>query len=66
MPAARVRDYPKETVVLEKTQAAVRLSMQNSRVKDFYDLLRLSRLFFLMGRCWSKQFAPLRYAKNAG
>ena len=49
MPAACVRAYPKETVVSEKVQAAVRLSMQNSRMKDLYDLLWLSRLFSFDG-----------------
>jgi hypothetical protein len=45
MPVARVRAYPKETVVAEKIEAVVRLGMQNSRMKDFFDLLWLSRLF---------------------
>lgn len=49
MPAARVRAYPKETIVAEKIQAAVRLGMQNSRMKDFFDLLWLSRLFSFDG-----------------
>ena len=45
MPVARIRAYPKETVVAEKTEAAVRLDMQNSRMKDLFGLLWLSRLF---------------------
>lgn len=45
MPVAKVRAYPKETVVAEKVEAAVCLDMQNSRMKDFFDLLWLSRLF---------------------
>ena len=45
MPVARVRAYPKETVVAEKIEASVHLGMQNSRMKDFFDLLWLSRLF---------------------
>ena len=49
MPPARVRVYPKETVVTEKLQAAVRLGIQNSRMKDLYDLLWLSRLFSFDG-----------------
>lgn len=44
-PAACVRAYPKETVVAEKLQAAVVLGIRNSRMKDFFDLLWLSRLF---------------------
>ena len=41
----RLHAYPKETVVAEKLQAIVALSMANSRMKDFYDLLALSHLF---------------------
>lgn len=46
---AYIQAYPKETVIAEKLQAAVRLGMQNSRMKDFYDLLWLSRLFTFDG-----------------
>jgi len=45
LPQADVRTYPKETVVAEKLQAAVVLGIRNSRMKDFFDLLWLSRLF---------------------
>ncbi|AZO32382.1 nucleotidyl transferase AbiEii/AbiGii toxin family protein [Mesorhizobium sp. M1B.F.Ca.ET.045.04.1.1] len=41
----RLRAYPRETVVAEKLQAIVVLGQANSRMKDFYDLLALSRLF---------------------
>lgn len=41
----RLMAYPKETVVAEKLQAIVSLGRANSRMKDFYDLLALSRLF---------------------
>lgn len=41
----RLKAYPKETVVAEKLQAMVALGRANSRMKDFYDLLALSRLF---------------------
>lgn len=37
--------YPRETVVAEKFQAIVELGLANSRMKDFYDLLALARLF---------------------
>jgi predicted nucleotidyltransferase component of viral defense system len=33
-----IKAYPKEAVVAEKLQAIVVLGMQNSRMKDFYDL----------------------------
>ena len=38
LPAPRIRAYPPETVVAEKLQAMVALGMQNSRMRDFYDL----------------------------
>jgi hypothetical protein len=42
-PAARLLAYPPETVVAEKLEAAVSLRLDNSRMKDFFDLLWLSR-----------------------
>ncbi|MGC3999579.1 MAG: nucleotidyl transferase AbiEii/AbiGii toxin family protein [Anaeromyxobacter sp.] len=44
-PAPRLRAYPRETVVAEKLEAMVKLGLANSRLKDFYDLAELSRLF---------------------
>jgi predicted nucleotidyltransferase component of viral defense system len=44
-PAARLRVYPKESVVAEKLQAMVVLGMLNSRMGDFYDLWWMSRMF---------------------
>jgi len=37
-PAARLKVYPKETVVAEKFEAMVRFGMANGRMKDFWDL----------------------------
>jgi hypothetical protein len=37
--------YPVETVVAEKLEAAVKLGMINSRMKDFYDLLVIFRQY---------------------
>jgi len=45
MAAPRLRMYPVETVVAEKLQAAVKLGMINSRMKDFYDLLVIFRYY---------------------
>nr|WP_292234755.1 nucleotidyl transferase AbiEii/AbiGii toxin family protein [Mesorhizobium sp.] len=45
----RLRAYPRATVVAEKLQAIVVLGQANSRMKDFYDLLALSRLFAFEG-----------------
>jgi predicted nucleotidyltransferase component of viral defense system len=45
-----LKAYPRETVIAEKFQAIVALGMANSRMKDFYDLLALARLFPFDGR----------------
>lgn len=42
LPAPRVQAYSPETVVAEKLEALVTLGMDNSRMKDFYDLWALS------------------------
>lgn len=44
-PAPSLRVYPRETVVAEKFEAMVSLEMENSRLKDFYDLWILSQNF---------------------
>jgi predicted nucleotidyltransferase component of viral defense system len=41
--------YPPETVVAEKFQAIVSLGLANSRMKDFYDIIALGRLFPFSG-----------------
>lgn len=48
-PAPRLRAYPRETVVAEKIEAIVQLGLANSRMKDFYDLAALSRMFEFEG-----------------
>ena len=45
MAAPKLRMYPVETVIAEKLEAAVKLGMVNSRMKDFYDLLVIFRRF---------------------
>ena len=45
LPPPSLRVYPKETVVAEKLEALVTLGMGNSRMKDFFDLAFLSRIF---------------------
>ena len=42
-PAAKIRAYPKETVVAEKFQAMVVLGIANSRMKDFFDIWVLAQ-----------------------
>jgi predicted nucleotidyltransferase component of viral defense system len=49
-PAPRLRAYPRETVVAEKVEAMVQLGLANSRMKDFYDLVVLSRIFEFDGQ----------------
>jgi len=44
-PAPRLLAYPRETVVAEKLEAMVQLGLASSRMKDFYDLVVLSRMF---------------------
>jgi hypothetical protein len=43
--APQLLGYPRETVVSEKFEAMTKLGLLNSRMKDFYDLWILSRLF---------------------
>jgi predicted nucleotidyltransferase component of viral defense system len=45
MEPPKLRAYPKETVVAEKLDAMVMLGLANTRMKDFYDLLVISRTF---------------------
>ena len=44
-PAPVLRAYPKETVIAEKLEALTALGLLNSRLKDFYDLALLSRMY---------------------
>lgn len=44
-PAPSLRMYPPETVIAEKVEAMVHLGSLNSRMKDFYDVWRLSQQF---------------------
>ena len=48
-PVPRILAYPPETVISEKLQAMVALGMLNSRMKDFYDLQMIARLFTFDG-----------------
>lgn len=44
-PRARLRCYPKETVVAEKFEALAKLGLSNSRMKDFFDLAWMASHF---------------------
>jgi predicted nucleotidyltransferase component of viral defense system len=52
-PPPTLQSYPRETVVAEKFQAMVALGLQNSRLKDFYDLWVLARTFEFEGNALS-------------
>jgi hypothetical protein len=56
-PAPRIRAYPRESVVAEKLHAAALLGDTNTRMKDFYDLLTLSRLFPFQGPTLTRAIA---------
>lgn len=45
LPSPKLRAYPKETVIAEKFQAMVHLGRANSRMKDFYDIWFLAKMF---------------------
>ena len=45
----KLRGYPPETVIAEKTEAMIKLGRLNSRMKDFYDIWQLSRQFNFSG-----------------
>ncbi|HSQ43001.1 MAG TPA: nucleotidyl transferase AbiEii/AbiGii toxin family protein [Fibrobacteraceae bacterium] len=44
-PMARLRAYSRYSFVSEKVEAMVKLGIANSRMKDFYDLCLVSRMF---------------------
>ncbi len=49
MPAPKIRTYPPETVIAEKLEAMVTKGLNNSRLKDYYDLLYLARNYRFNG-----------------
>jgi predicted nucleotidyltransferase component of viral defense system len=57
LPAPVVRAYPQETVIAEKLQAMVMLGIANSRLKDFFDVWTLSRLFDFRGELLARAIA---------
>lgn len=54
LPAPSVRTYSPESVVAEKSEAMVQLGSLNSRMKDFYDIWRMSRQFDFEGALLSE------------
>ena len=61
MPAAKLKGYPRETVVAEKFHAMVFLGRINTRMKDFHDIWLLARQFdfdgTLLGNALKATFA---------
>ncbi len=53
-PAPQLRAYSRYTMVAEKFQAMLQLGMANSRMKDFYDVWLVSKLFEFDGRTLSE------------
>ena len=49
MEVPSVRIYPQETVIAEKVEAMVHLGSLNSRMKDFYDVWRMSQQMDFQG-----------------
>ena len=49
LPAPVIRAYSKETVIAEKLEALVTLGLLNSRLKDYYDIALLARLYAFDG-----------------
>jgi predicted nucleotidyltransferase component of viral defense system len=43
LPQARLRAYPRESVIAEKLHAIVRFGTRNSRMKDYFDMRTLAR-----------------------
>jgi predicted nucleotidyltransferase component of viral defense system len=53
-PPVRLNAYPVEAAIAEKFQAMVHLDLQNSRMKDFYDIWILSRNLVFSGPALSE------------
>src|SRR5258708_30262298 len=64
-PKAKMRAYPKETVVAEKFEAIVKLGMANIRMKDFYDLWVMAGRFEFAGPVFAEAlFGDLRETED--
>ncbi len=48
-PAPRIRAYPREAAIAEKLHAMVQRGLENTRLKDFYDVYLLSSRFAFTG-----------------
>ena len=57
LPAPRLRGYSRESVMAEKFEAAVKLGIRNSRMKDFHDIWALAMAFPFDGDQLQKSIA---------
>jgi hypothetical protein len=64
LPAPRLAAYHMETVIAEKTEAIVKLGATNTRTKDYFDLLALSRNFPFKGSNPVSSLAATFHARN--
>lgn len=55
--APKLRMYPPETVIAEKLEAIVKLGIANSRMRDYYDLLVIFRMYDPDGYVLAKAIA---------
>lgn len=53
-PAPHLKAYPRYTLVAEKFEAMVRIGIANSRMKDFFDIWLLTRMFEFEGSLLAK------------
>jgi len=56
-PAPRLKAYARETMIAEKFQAMVELGINNSRMKDFFDLSMLADTFHFDGKTLCRAIA---------
>jgi hypothetical protein len=63
-PAPALNAYPRETVVAEKLEALVSLGMNNSRMKDFFDLWAIATMFDFDGAMLASAVAATFAKRN--
>jgi predicted nucleotidyltransferase component of viral defense system len=66
LPTPKLKAYPRESVVSEKFEAMVSLGLTNSRMKDFYDLYKLSQDFSFDGSALSQAIKKTFAARKTG
>lgn len=63
-PPPKLRAYPRYTLVSEKLEAMIRLDLANSRMKDFYDIWLVSKLFPFDGAILSEAIKNTFYRRE--